>query len=404
MKCLTTQRTFLKRTPLSQSPGTAANLKVTDFTIGSSVDLFGRVLTIKEYADAATSQRLNKVAGGSVSFLLLASCSRQWGRVLADCEKSGATITGARTFVPGQVRGKDERLDAWCDCVASRDDFEGPCLAVQFRSPAGDDGRLLEFALSSGAAAAPDGGRAGWDLGDGSSFFTASARKVPPTATMNSSSLLLVKPHVIRSGVAGGVLSHLLGEGYELSAVQSYTLDLATAREFLAPYQFLRVNTSVLEAANPYSKRPYPEAVAGEGPSPNSSVNPYMKGGSGVEKHSPEFEELCQSVLGGVLLAVEVRAEDAVRSLRASCGPWDVEMARALRPKSIRGIYGEASEPNTGGGAQVSLTGHTKKKPAGEEEEKKNGSSGGMRNAVYCTDLEESAEDDVRYFFDVLLN
>ena len=48
--------------------------------------------------------------------------------------------------------------------------------------------------------------------------------------------------------------------------------------------------------------------------------------------------------------------------------------------------------------------GHTKKKAPGEEEEKKNGASGGMKNAVYCMDLDECAEDDVRYFFDVLLN
>ena len=410
MKCLTTERTFLRRTPLT---GVAARYRLSDFTIGSSVDIFGRVLTIKSYADGATSARLNKVAGGTVSFVLRATSARQWGKVINDCEKAGAIVTGVRTFVPADVRGRDKNLDRWCDCLEDRDDEQQVCAAVQFRSPAGDDGRLLDFALQSGAAAAPrtSAGASSppnWDLSDGASFFSSSSRTAAQTATLSSSSLLLVKPHILRSGLAGSVLSHLLSEGYELSAMQSYTLDSATAREFLAPYQYLRVGTSVLESATPYGKRPTPESMTvSDGPSPNSSVNPYMKSSLGrdAEKNSsPEFVDLVDSVLGGTLIAVEVRAEDAVSSLRATCGPWDVEMAKALRPKSIRGLYGEASEPNTGGGPQVSLTGHTKKKAPGEEEEKKNGASGGMRNAVYCTDLEECAEDDVRYFFDVLLN
>jgi hypothetical protein len=38
-------------------------------------------------------------------------------------------------------------------------------------------------------------------------------------------------------------------------------------------------------------------------------------------------------------IALEVRAEDAVMVFRETAGPWDVGMAKELRPQSIRGMY-----------------------------------------------------------------
>lgn len=54
---------------------------------------------------------------------------------------------------------------------------------------------------------------------------------------------------------------------------------------------------------------------------------------------------------------MEVRQNNAVAALRELCGPGDPEMARSLRPKSIRALYGKDK----------------------------------ARNAVHCTDLIEDA-------------
>lgn len=72
----------------------------------------------------------------------------------------------------------------------------------------------------------------------------------------------------------------------------------------------------------------------------------------------------------GIVIAMEVRAESAVSTFRSSAGPWDVEMAKELYPKSIRGKHGVDN----------------------------------IRNAVHCTDLPEDGQSECEYFFDLLQN
>lgn len=70
----------------------------------------------------------------------------------------------------------------------------------------------------------------------------------------------------------------------------------------------------------------------------------------------------------GPCVALEVRQNNPVQSLRELCGPHDPEMARTVRPKSIRAIYGKDKG----------------------------------KNAVHCTDLNEDALLEVEYFFNIL--
>lgn len=53
---------------------------------------------------------------------------------------------------------------------------------------------------------------------------------------------------------------------------------------------------------------------------------------------------------------------------RETAGPWDVEMAKELRPDSIRGVFGETS----------------------------------VRSGVHCTDLVEDGPAESRFFFELL--
>ena len=63
------------------------------------------------------------------------------------------------------------------------------------------------------------------------------------------------------------------------------------------------------------------------------------------------------------------RFDDAVvQKFRETCGPWDVNFAREIRPKTIRAKFG----------------------------------IDGVKNAVHCTDLPDDGDAEVRYFFDIL--
>lgn len=74
--------------------------------------------------------------------------------------------------------------------------------------------------------------------------------------------------------------------------------------------------------------------------------------------------ELCS----GMCIALELRAEDAVSTFRQTAGPWDVEMAKELRPDTLRGKYGIDR----------------------------------VRNAIHCTDLESDSAAENEYCFKIM--
>ena len=69
-------------------------------------------------------------------------------------------------------------------------------------------------------------------------------------------------------------------------------------------------------------------------------------------------------------LAPQIRAvdDDACSKLREFVGPWDVEMARELAPKSIRSVFGVDR----------------------------------VQNAIHVTDLAEDTIEECSYFFQLL--
>ena len=82
----------------------------------------------------------------------------------------------------------------------------------------------------------------------------------------------------------------------------------------------------------------------------------------------PEYNQLVEELTSGPCVALEVRQDNVVSSLRELCGPHDPEMARTVRPRSLRAIYGKDK----------------------------------AKNAVHCTDLIEDGLLEVEYFFNIL--
>ena len=67
------------------------------------------------------------------------------------------------------------------------------------------------------------------------SFFFSSARKT--TALLNNCTCCLIKPHVIQNRQTGKIIDMILGEGFEISALEMFYLEKSTAEEFFELYK-----------------------------------------------------------------------------------------------------------------------------------------------------------------------
>lgn len=144
--------------------------------------------------------------------------------------------------------------------------------------------------------------------------------KLRAHAALNNCSCLVIKPHAIQD--AGKIIDMVLQEGFEISCMEMFYLDKTQAEEFLEVYK------GVL----------------------------------------PEYSGIIDHITSGPIIVMEVRQENVVNSLRALCGPHDPEIARALRPNTIRALFGKDR----------------------------------VKNAVHCTDLPEDGVLEVQYFFELL--
>lgn len=147
-------------------------------------------------------------------------------------------------------------------------------------------------------------------------------RPMQTTAVLDNCTLCLIKPHVQREGKTGQVIEMILAAGFEISAMEMFNLTRPVVEEFYDVYK------GVL----------------------------------------PEYLPLVENLSGGPVIALEIRQQNAVASFRELCGPHDPEIARHLRPDTIRAKFG-----------------HDR-----------------VRNVVHCTDMPEDGILEVQYFFQLL--
>ena len=143
--------------------------------------------------------------------------------------------------------------------------------------------------------------------------------KIRHKPILNNCSCVVIKPHAISEGNAGKIIDILLVEGFEISSMEMLYIDKVQAEEFFEIYK------GVL----------------------------------------PEYNQMIDSVVCGPIIAIEVRQNDCVNKLRALCGPHDPDIAKALRPNTIRAKFGKNC----------------------------------VYNAIHCTDLEEDAVIECDYLF-----
>lgn len=110
------------------------------------------------------------------------------------------------------------------------------------------------------------------------------------TAVLDNCTLCIIKPHMLREGKAGQVIDMILGAGFEISAMEMFNLSRPVVEEFYDVYK------GVL----------------------------------------PEYLPIVENLSGGPCLVLEVRQQNAVSAFRELCGPHDPEIAKHLRPDTIR--------------------------------------------------------------------
>jgi nucleoside-diphosphate kinase len=81
----------------------------------------------------------------------------------------------------------------------------------------------------------------------------------------------------------------------------------------------------------------------------------------------PEFVGMIEAMTQGPCIVMEIRQEGVVKSFRDLCGPMDPEIAKNLRPNTIRAKFGHSRSVN----------------------------------AIHCSDLEEDGSLECEYFFSI---
>uniref|UniRef100_A0A8D2ZFB1 Nucleoside diphosphate kinase homolog 7 n=1 Tax=Scophthalmus maximus TaxID=52904 RepID=A0A8D2ZFB1_SCOMX len=315
------QRIFLRRTKYDE-------IHQEDLFVGNRVNVFSRQLNLIEYGDQYTANKLGSKKERTLA-LIKPDVVTKIGDVLELIYSSNLIVTKAKM------------TKLTCNLVQFVS--SGPVVAMELM---GDEAmsiwrRLLGPTDSAVARReAPQSVRAQFgtdgvkNVGHGSDSFAAAARELEfffpstighgpsNTALYTDCTCCIIKPHVISEGLTGKILNSISAAGFEISALQMFNVDRANAEEFYEVYKGV-----VTE---------YPSMVT----------------------------ELCS----GPCMVLEIQGADAPQTFREFCGPPDPEIARHLRPATLRALYGKDK----------------------------------VKNAVHCTDLPDDGVLEVQYFFKIL--
>eukprot|EP00569_Conticribra_weissflogii_P013934 CAMPEP_0171419010 /NCGR_PEP_ID=MMETSP0880-20121228/41396_1 /TAXON_ID=67004 /ORGANISM="Thalassiosira weissflogii, Strain CCMP1336" /LENGTH=376 /DNA_ID=CAMNT_0011937285 /DNA_START=26 /DNA_END=1156 /DNA_ORIENTATION=+ len=329
MKDLSTNRKFLKKTKIPPS------LKEADFFVGANILLLSRDLKLIDYADSVTRKLLDDVDERAFCFLP-PTLYDSMADIVSMIEHAGFTLVDIKStnFVDyDDMKGAIELMRG-----INVDDLARPepAIVMSFRGANSISSihKLIESSsfVGTGLACPSDADEAKLF----SSFFST---KRLTTATYEECTCCAIKPHIIKEKLVGKVLKNLISNGFVVSAIQMFKMERAAAAEFLEVYD-------------------------------------------GVV---PEYREMVDEMCSGPIVAMEIRfkptsirinndtsAEErqqrVVEKFRDHVGPWDVNIAKELYPRTIRGTFGRDR----------------------------------IRNAVHCTDLPKDGIIEVEYFFKIL--
>jgi nucleoside-diphosphate kinase len=317
------RRPFLKRCEY-------ADIAASDLYIGATVTICARQLKVVEYADNHTKKKLDTLKANTLA-MIKPDAYNQIGQILSFIthQSSGLVVSrlkmirmdqdSAAAFANMQDQGdwSPEQTQLLLSDVTVVMELIGTDAAGKWRNMM----QSIRDQLGCDAVSAVHGSK---DTQKGAmevDFFFGAGKNWPHTALFNNCTLCIVKPHAFASS-GGKIISRILAEGFEISAMALFNLDKSGAEEFIDVYK------GVL----------------------------------------PEYQDMVLQFVAGACLVMEIRQEDAVNSFRKLVGPHDPEVAKHLRPDTLRAEHGLDR----------------------------------VRNAVHCTDLPEDGLLEVEYFFNIL--
>lgn len=311
-----------------------------DFFVGAVVSVYGRQLKITDYGDVATRKRF-EVDRQRTFGMVKPDAYRNIGKVIDAVYANGFKIAKMKmsrfsTATSGEFYGEhvgkpffpnlqgfitsdvvvgmelvaDSAIDKWRALI-------GPTNTQKAKTDAPHSLRAL-FGTDGTKNAVHGSDSTGSVKRELNFWFGGEAKSRPmkTTAQLNNCTLCIIKPHIVTSGQAGMIIDMILSEGFEISALEMFYFSKATIEEFYDVYK------NVL----------------------------------------PEYVPLIEQFISGPSIVLEVRQDNVVKTFREMVGPSDPEIAKHLRPNTIRAKFGTDR----------------------------------VRNAVHCTDLPEDGIIEVR--------
>ncbi|XP_072295627.1 nucleoside diphosphate kinase homolog 7 isoform X2 [Eucyclogobius newberryi] len=310
------QKLFLRKTKYK-------DLHMEDLFVGNKVNVFSRHLNLIDYGDQFTANRLGSKKERTLALIKPDSVTRI-GDVLETIYSSNLIVTKAKMVKLSWSQAADFYVED-----QSKPFFNNQ---VQFLSSApvvalelmGDEAvsvwrRVLGPTDSALARREePQSVRAQYgtdvikNVGHGSDSFAAAARELEfffpssigcgpaNTAIFTDCTCCILKPHAVSEGLAGKILNSISSAGFEISALEMFSLEQVNAEEFLNVYK-------------------------------------------GVV---PEYPSLVTELCSGPCLVLEIHGIDAPQKFREFCGPADPMIGRHLRPSTLRALYGKDKVKN----------------------------------------------------------
>ena len=330
------KRLFLRRTKV---PG----LRMADLFLGSIVSIHSRQLTIKDFADEFTRKKLRAKTEKTLA-IIKPDCIHKLGEIFEVITREQFIICNAKMLQLTERQAGEFYIEH-----AGKPFFDnlvtfmvkGPVVVIEMKGenavqawremlgPTNSAQARRDAPLSIRAQFGTDTTR---NACHGSDSVESANREIDfffgkqrfnNTARLQGSTLGIVKPHAVLSGSVGPIITDILSSGLKITALQLHYIDRANAAEFYEVYK-------------------------------------------GVVA---EYIDMVTQLCSGPCIALEVYSDDdAHGKFRKLCGPVDPELAKYLRPNTLRAKYGKDK----------------------------------IQNALHCTDLPDDSTLEVEYFFKIL--
>ena len=332
---LKNRRLFLKR---SKCP----NVRFTDLFLGAVVNVHSRQLTIVDFGDEFTTKKLRSKKEKTFG-LVKPECLAKTGEILQRINSEGFILTqlkmvqltekeAAEFYYEHQGKPFYTRLVKYMaegpvvafeimgsDAVAKWRELLGPTDSSEARQVAP---KSIRAQFGTNVTYNACHGSDSQEAAKRESDFVFGEKQRQNTARFRNSTLGIVKPHAVIGGLTGQIIKEISAAGLEITAIQLHNVEKANAQEFYEVYK-------------------------------------------GVVA---EYNQMVDELSSGPCVALEVSGDNAHGAFRELVGPNDPEIARHLRPHSIRAKFGEDK----------------------------------IKNALHCADLPDDSTLEVEYFFKIL--